>query len=56
MILFADDLVLLAPTRQALDKMIQACAAYCKEFGLAFNASKSKVVVFAKTKVDHKNL
>ena len=56
MILFADDLVLLAPTRQGLNKMIQLCATYCKEFGLAFNASKSKIVVFAKTKVDHKKL
>ena len=56
MILFADDLVLLAPTRQALNKMIQACASYCKEFCLAFNASKSKIIVFSKTKIDHENL
>ena len=39
-ILFADDLCLLAPTRGALNKMIQLCAAYCKEYGLQFNASK----------------
>ena len=45
MILFADDLCLLAPTRQALNKMIQLCADYCKEFGLTFNASKSKILV-----------
>ena len=52
MILFADDLCLLAPTRGALDKMIQTCAAYCKEYGLAFNASKSKIMVFSKNNVN----
>ena len=36
--------------------MIQTCAAYCKEFGLAFNAKKSSVVVFSKNNVDYDNL
>ena len=36
--------------------MIKLCAAYCKEFGLTFNASKSKIVVFSKSHVDHENL
>ena len=40
MILFADDICLLAPTRNALKKMIETCAAYCNEYGLSFNASK----------------
>ena len=56
MILFADDLCLLAPTRQALNKMIQLCADYCKEFGLTFNASKSKILVFTKSVIDLNNL
>ena len=56
MILFADDLCLLAPTRNALNKMIQTCAAYCKEFGLTFNASKSKIVIFSKNNVDLDNI
>ena len=56
MILFADDLCLLAPTRQALIKMIQLCADYCKEFGLAFNAAKSKIVVFSKSKINDDTL
>ena len=56
MILFADDLCLLAPTRRALDKMIQACAKYCKEFGLTFNTSKSKILVFSKKEVDNQSL
>ena len=55
-ILFADDLCLLAPTRGALNKMIQLCAAYCKEYGLQFNASKSKIMVFSKSSIDHEKL
>ena len=56
MILFADDLCLLAPTRNALNKMIQICADYCKEYGLNFNPKKSKVVVFSKSAVDYTKL
>ena len=56
MILFADDLCLLAPTRGALNRMIQLCADYCKEYGLAFNPKKSKVLVFSKSLVDLNNV
>ena len=56
MILFADDLCLLAPTRYALNRLIQLCASYCKEHGLTFNAIKSKIVVFSKSNVDHTKL
>ena len=56
MILFADDLCLMAPTRHALNRMIQLCANYCKEYGLAFNAKKSKIVVFSKRAVDKQSL
>ena len=55
-LLFADDICLLAPTRNALDKMIQTCAAYCSEYGLTFNAKKSKIVIFSKKNIDHDNL
>ena len=56
MILFADDLCLMAPTRKALEKMIHLCEKYCNEYGLAFNALKSKILVFSKARVDHDNL
>ena len=56
MILFADDLCLLAPTRAALNKLIQKCASYCNEHGLTFNAKKSKILVFSKNNVDHERL
>ena len=52
MILFADDLCLLAPTRRALQKMIHKCADYCTKYGLTFNTSKSKIMIFSKSKVD----
>ena len=55
-ILFADDLCLLAPTLKALNKMIEKCAEYCREYGLTFNASKSKVVVFSKSATNYEKL
>ena len=56
MILFADDLCLFAPTRTALQKMIQHSADYCTKFGLTFNTSKSKIVLFSKKTVDKEKL
>ena len=47
-ILFADDLALLAPTRNALQIMINACKEYCDIHCLSFNAKKSKVMQFGK--------
>ena len=55
-LLFADDICLMAPTRKALDKMIQTCALYCKEYGLTFNAGKSKIIVFSKKNIDYDTL
>ena len=43
-ILFAADLALLAPSRSALQKLIDICREYCAEFCLFFNTSKSKVM------------
>ena len=49
---FADDIVLLAPTRSALQQMINCCQGYCRQYGLAFNAKKSKIMIFSKTSFD----
>ena len=49
---FADDIVLLAPTRSALQRMINSCHSYCNQYGLAFNAKKSKVMVFSRAAFD----
>ena len=47
-ILFADDMSLIAPTRDALQQLLNACASYCIKFCLRFNVNKSKVMVFGK--------
>ena len=39
-ILFADDLALIAPTRAALQKMMDICVSYCDKYCLSFNAKK----------------
>ena len=51
-IFYADDIVLLAPTRSGLMRMIIDCETYCKSYGLSFNAKKSKVMIFSKKSVD----
>ena len=51
-ILFADDMALLAPSRDALQRMINLCSSFCQEFCLSFNAKKSKVMVFGKSSKD----
>ena len=47
-LLFADDMLLIAPTREALQQLINVCAAYCSRFCLRFNVAKTKVMVFGK--------
>ena len=45
---FADDMALMAPSRSALQKMIDICTEYCDTFCLNFNAKKSGVMIFGK--------
>ena len=47
-IFFADDIVLLSPSRHGLQKLLNICVAYCAKFCLDFNVSKSKVMVVGK--------
>ena len=47
-LLFADNMLLIAPTREALQKMIDVCAEYCSRYCLTFNVAKTKVMVFGK--------
>ena len=47
-ILFADDMTLLSPTRDALQRLLDICAQYCTKFCLKFNVSKTKVLIFGK--------
>ena len=55
-ILFADDICLISPTRSGLEKMISECSDYCEQFGLSFNTLKSKVMVFSRKIVDYQSL
>ena len=43
---YADDIVLLCPTKEGLRKMIRICETYADEHDLIFNGNKSKLLVF----------
>ena len=40
---------MIAPTRAALQKMMDICVSYCDKFCLTFNAKKSKVMLFGRS-------
>ena len=48
-IMFADDLVLLAETSAGLQQSLSALYHYCHSWQLTINADKSKVMIFSKT-------
>ena len=54
-ILFADDICLMAPTRSALQSLIDMCSSYCHKFCLTFNPKKSKVMVFSRSRTNVEN-
>jgi hypothetical protein len=43
---YADDVVLLAPTPQAMRKLLQKCDEYAEDFSVIFNARKSKCIYY----------
>ena len=49
-LLYADDMCLIAPSRGAMQKMLDVCIAFCEEFCLSFNTKKSKVLIFGDMK------
>ena len=57
---YADDIVLLAPTPQAMRCMLLMCEKHTAKFGVVFNATKSKCIVctapFSKLAQDHQLL
>ena len=44
---YADDVILLAPSRQSLICMLHTCAEFAREFNVNFNASKTKMILFS---------
>ena len=55
-IMFADDICLIAPTRSALQRLVDLSSSFCHKKGLNFNPKKSKILVFSKTKVNTEDL
>ena len=49
---YADDVILLAPTRSAMDMMLSICAKFSDESKILFNGTKSKHIFFSKSKID----
>ena len=47
-IFFADDVVLLSPSRFGLQELLDICVAYCDRYCLDFNVKKSKIMVIGK--------
>ena len=47
-ILYADDLCLLAPTRKALQVLLNTCSIYAEFWCIGFNEKKTKVMIFGK--------
>ena len=45
-LMYADDMVLIAPSAAALQMLVDTCDAYISQNGLQLNNSKSKYVVF----------
>ena len=43
---YADDILLLSPSRTAMSRMLKLCEKYAKEYDIIFNAAKSKQVLF----------
>ena len=49
-LLYADDMCLIAPTRSAMQELLDICVEFCNEFCLSFNTKKSRVMIFGEMK------
>ena len=49
-------MTLMAPTRSALQQLMDLCADYCSEFCLKFNVGKTKVMLFGKSTIPMNDL
>jgi len=43
---YADDIILLAPTFNSLNKMLNVCETFANEYNVLFNSAKSKLLLF----------
>ena len=51
---YADDVILLSPTVDALENMLQLCEKCSVDFSIKFNTTKSKLLVFSENSTDVK--
>lgn len=47
-IMYADDIILLSPTRAAMNQLLKICEKFGKDYSLSFNSSKSQYVMFGR--------
>ena len=55
-IMYADDTVLFANSKENLQKCLNGLQQYCDKWKLQINADKTKVLVFSKRKIDKSNI
>ena len=53
---YADDVVLLTPSCEALKNMIKICENFAEEYKLNFNPKKCKIIVYSTQKLDINNI
>ena len=54
LLLYADDMVILAESKEELQAALNSMYLYCKTWDLEINASKTKIVIFNKRKITEK--
>jgi hypothetical protein len=54
LLLYADDTVILAESKEELQAALNSMYLYCKTWDLEINASKTKIVIFDKRKINEK--
>lgn len=52
---YADDVILLAPSLDAMTKMLDICVQFAEEHGLTFNAKKTQAICFSQKKHEPKS-
>jgi len=52
LLMFADDIVIVADTPQLLQRKINTAQSFCEEMGLMVHANKTQMVIFGKRKPD----
>ena len=51
-LLYADDIVLIAPTEEALQKMLNFVSEWCRKWRMAINIDKTKIIHFRKPSIN----